>query len=159
MKTKCFTGLIALIFIWTMGISNVKAGPGTPAILAPRPIVAVSPFVVPLDKKTKLVIMGSGYSPGQELRILCEDAFGVIMALEVESVVANERGSWAVVWTLGRYARKKVVTEGVYAIMAADTDYNILATTPVGLVNATKDPKQWPDWAKAAKIKPQKKKK
>lgn len=153
MKTKYFAGLMGFIFLMAMGSDTVLAGDTEVG-----PVISVSPAVAPLDRNAKVVVMGSGFTPGKEVLIVFEDRLGVPTALPMAGV-PNERGSWAVVWTLGRYARKKIVTEGVYSIMAADMDYNALTSTPLAFVDATNDPKKWPEWAKAAKIKPQKKKK
>ncbi len=117
-----------------------------------RPSISCSPSVLPLDKKANVIILGSGFQPGQEVLILFHDALGVLTALP-EPAVANERGSWATVWEMSDYVGKKIITDGVYSIMAADAKYNVLATTTAGFVDVSKDAKDWPDWAKAAGLK------
>ncbi len=119
---------------------------------APRPTISVSSPVMVLDKNAKLVILGSGYRPGQEVTVLFQDALGVLTNVP-ETAVANERGSWAMVWEMKDYVDKKIIGDGVYAIMAADAKYNIFATTAVGFIDASKDPKDQPAWAKAADVK------
>jgi hypothetical protein len=154
MKTRYFAGLMGFVFLVTMAMGPVLAAEH--GQIGPK--VSVSPSVAPLDRKSKIVIMGSGFNPGQEVFIVLEDSLGVLTGLDVVAV-PNERGCWAVVWSMGRYARKKIVGEGVYSIMAADADYNVLGSAPLALADPTKDPKEWPAWAKAAGIKPKKKKK
>lgn len=137
-------------------VLSVGFGPGIVQAEGPGPTVAVSPSVAPIDKKANIIIMGSGFEPDQEISILFQDAYGALSV--VKEVKANTRGSWASVWTLGRHTRRGIIKNGVYSIMAADSEYNVLATAPVGFVKPTGDPKKWPKWATAAKIKPRKKK-
>jgi hypothetical protein len=120
------------------------------------PNVVVIPGAAAIDKKSKVTIMGSGFQPGQEISILFQDQYGALSV--IKEAKANSRGSWATVWTLGRYTRRGIIKDGVYAIMAADNEYNVLASAPVGFVKPTGDKKKWPDWAKAAKIRTKKKK-
>ena len=112
--------------------SVVSIGQSVASGLAPR--VISEPWVVPLDKKGKVTIMGSGFQTGQELRLLFKTADGVMTnigpRLEPQPV-ANERGAWATVWSYGRVVKKKLIKEGVYAILVTDTDYNILASAPL----------------------------
>lgn len=154
MKTKYFAGLMGFVFLLAMGAGIILVSDVAQA----DPTISVTPAVATLDRNTKVVVMGSGFTQGKEILVMFEDKLGVPTALPVVGV-PNKRGCWAVVWSLGRYARKKIVTEGVYTIMAADMNYNVLTSAPLAFVDATSDPKKWPAWAKAAKIKPQKKKK
>lgn len=161
MEKKYFAGLMMLIFISVTGCAagTAQTGPApTPAMApAPGPRVMVSPGVAPLDKKTQIIIMGSGFEPEQEVFVVFEDEYGCMA--EIKEAKANTRGSWATVWTLGRYTRRGIIKNGVYAIMAMDKELNLLSTAPVAFIKPTDDPEKWPDWAKAAKIKPKKKKK
>jgi hypothetical protein len=152
-KTRCFAGLLALVFVLGVCLTAAMAQPAGGS----GPSLVASPAAVAIDRKAQIVVMGSGFEPGQEISVLFEDNYGALGVLD--EVKANERGSWAMVWTLGRYTRRGIIKEGAFAIMAADSDYNVLASCPVGFVDAKKDPKEWPDWAKAAGVKPAKKKK
>lgn len=83
-----------------------------------RPTLVVSPSVAALDRKTDIIFMGSSFSQGQEVFIVLEDSLDMLTGLPIVAV-PNNRGCWAVVWRLDRYARKKLVREGV-SIMAVD---------------------------------------
>ncbi len=147
MKKSYFVGLWIVILLLSMGI----ALPMAQAQSAAGPNVVVSPGAAAIDKKSKVTIMGSGFQPGQEISILFQDQYGALSV--IKEAKANSRGSWATVWTLGRYTRRGIIKDGVYAIMAADNEYNVLASAPVGFIKQTGSKKKWPDWAKAAKIK------
>ncbi len=148
MKGTFFKSFAVLALSLVLPFGSAYAGPAA----APRPTITVSSPVMVLDKNAKLIIMGSGYRPGQEVVILFHDALGVLTNVP-ETVVANDRGSWATVWDMKDYVSKKIIADGVYAIMAADAKYNVFASTPVAFIDASKDPKDQPDWAKAADIK------
>lgn len=155
MKGIVLKSLAVLVVSLALSLSSAYAGPAA----ALRPTITVSSPIMVLDKSSKLIIMGSGYRPGQEVMVLFHDTLGVLTNVP-ETVVANDRGSWATVWDLKDYVDKKIITDGVYAIMAADSKYNIFASTAVGFIDASKDPKDQPAWAKAADIKkPEAKKK
>lgn len=160
MRRRYYAGLLLLTFVFIVRCAGVTAQTGQapgPVIGSPGPSVIVSPIVAPLDKNTQIVITGSGFDPGQELVIGFEDEYGA--SAEIKEVKVNERGSWATAWTLGRYTRRGILKDGVYPIIVMDKDLNIIKTAPVAFIKPTGDPKKWPDWAKAAKIKPKGKKK
>jgi hypothetical protein len=116
-----------LAFAVTISMGQAFAG-------GPAPKVISESWEVPLDKKGQVTIMGSGFQPSQELRLLFKTVDGVMTnigpRLEPQPV-ANERGAWATVWDYGRLVSKKLVKEGVYAILVTDADYNILASAPI----------------------------
>ncbi len=148
MKGIFLKSLAIVVVSLALSFGSAYAGPAA----ALRPTISVSSPIVVLDKNAKLIIMGSGYRPGQEVVVLFHDAFGVLTNVP-ENAVANDRGSWAMVWDMNDYVSKNIITGGVYAIMAADAKYNVFASTAVGFIDASKDPKDWPDWAKAADVK------
>jgi len=154
MKSKFFLGLMGLVFLVTMGLGSALAAD----MKQVGPALAVSPAVAALDSKTDIVIMGSGFTPGQEVMILMEDSFGLLTGLDVMAV-ANERGCFAEVWSMDRYASRGIIKAGVHSLRAADKDYNVLTSAPLALVDVTEDPKKWPEYGKAAGLKPKKKKK
>ena len=147
MEKRYFAGLMVLVFMLVMAQTSLAAGPS----------VMVSPGVAPIMSDTQVVIMGSGFNPDQEVIVIFEDTYGALA--EISQAKANERGSWATVWTLGRYTRRGIIKDGVYALMAVDKDFNLITSAPVAFVDATADPKKWPKWAAAAGIKKMKKKK
>lgn len=150
MKKSYFAGLLIVVLLLSLGI----ALPMAQAQSAAGPNVVVTPAAAAIDKKSKVTIMGSGFKPGQEISILFQDEYGALSV--IKEAKANSRGSWATVWTLGRYTRRGIIKDGIYAIMAADNEYNVLASAPVGFIKQTGSKKKWPDWAKAAKIKAKK---
>ena len=101
--------------------------------------------------------MGSGYTPGQEIRIVVthlDGSWSDIGSVLDPEPAANEDGVWATTWTVGRYSRKQIAAADQYLMMACNTDYNILATTPFGYYDANKPHEEWPSWAQAVVEKP-----
>ena len=126
---------LMLIVVLNLGLMACAASQvAPPAESGPVPSVIAQPASVPLDKKGKISLMGSGFESGQAVRLLFKAADGITAdigyALKPEPV-ANERGAWTTVWSYGRFVKKKLIKEGIYAIIVADTDYNILASAPL----------------------------
>ena len=135
---KLLHGVIAFIAVVSLTGFVVLAPTGAKADeLAPKVVVA-SPMVK-MDKKATISIIGSGFTPGQELFLLVTDVNGVRSdighALKPEPKV-NGRGAWYTTWSCGRYISKKLIKEGAYAITVADSDYNPLAQAPVAFYKA-----------------------
>ncbi len=152
---KLTGGLIALILVAVLVIGGatglVGANPAGKSELAPTVVVATP--ILKLDKKAQVVIMGAGFEPGQEVRLLFTTMDGVRAdinyALDPEPV-ANEIGNWATAWTdSGRYISKKLIKEGVHTITVTDGEYNFLAYAAVAFYDAEKPEEEWPGWAKA----------
>ena len=124
------------------GTSFAVGSPSTsPNVVIANPVCALS---------TPLVIMGSGYEPGQEVNLILSLPDGNQMdigyALDTgASPVANELGAWATAWDNSRWVKKKIVTQGVYTITATDTDYIALATAPFGFYDPESE--ELPAWA------------
>ena len=63
----------------------------------------------------KVRIWGSGFAPGQEVILLINDGPGtpsditnyVTNTSDDNTLVANDQGAWATVWTLGRFTRQR----------------------------------------------------
>jgi len=122
--------------------------------VAPSPSVAAASSVVQLHGDTKVVLTGSGFDPGQELRLLLTTEQGGIRAVSDFTYaadpepVANEEGAWVTAWgVFGRLFDKEVITDGVYAIVVTDTDNNPVATTSVAFYDPEKPQEEWPVWA------------
>jgi hypothetical protein len=100
---------------------------------------------VKMDKKATITIMGTGFKPGQAVSLLFIDVNGVQSdigyALKPQPK-ANKIGAWVTTWSCGRYISKKLIKEGAYAITVADSEYNILAHTPVAFYKAKKKKKK-----------------
>ena len=96
---------------------------------ASAPIISATPMVK-MAKGAKVYIMGAGFEPGQEVRILYTDPNGATADLYSylkPKPVANKEGEWLTVWNCGRYISKKLIKEGVTTINAADNEYQSLA--------------------------------
>jgi len=103
---------------------------------AGSPIVSATPMVK-MEKGSKVFILGSGFAPNQELKILHTDPKGVTADIGSESkpksVTADSSGNWTSVWNPGRFISKKLIKEGVTTLKVVDDDYNLLAHVSVYL--------------------------
>ena len=98
------------------------------------PIVTVATPMVKMNKKAKVVIMGAGFQPGQEIKLLfttTDGSKGDIGYALKPAPVANTVGTWMTTWSCGRYVAKKLIKPGAYTITATDTEYNFLSHAPV----------------------------
>lgn len=144
-KVAIILGVLALIAALVMPIASAAARGAT---TAPANMV-LSPMAVEFNNsKAEVVIMGSGFEPEQEVRLLLTDVNGVTSDIG-EDIEANDNGNWAVVWTVERYSRKEVASEDIYSIIAADSKYTALASAPFGFYNAKNPREEWPNWAQA----------
>jgi len=102
-------------------------GAQTQAFAGPK--IAVTPMAN-LVKTETISIMGSGFAPGKEVRILYTDPNGITADLESylnpKPSVRND-GTFYAVWKCGRYVSKKMIRPGVTSIRVVDDDYNLLA--------------------------------
>ena len=100
------------------------------------PVVTAGTPVVKMAKKAPIIIMGTGFKPGDQVNILFIDNDGlqsdVGYALEPEPK-ADKSGSWITTFDAGEYVSKKLVNPkgGAYKIIAADAEYNPVAQTVV----------------------------
>ena len=109
---------------------------------AVQPTVTVWPPVVKLHSSTNVVIMGSGFKPGQELAILLPAADQNISSIldnvdpkpaPGQGLLVDERGTIACLFTIGRLERLEA--EGIFSIAITDLDYKILASAPIGFAD------------------------
>ena len=156
LRTGILLGAVLLISIAIISFSfatsastAAQAGNGKPG-----PTVTVITPVVELSKTAKVVIMGSGFEPGQEIRLLIT-TFGetgakanIGLYLDPEPV-PNDIGNWATAFDCNRYVSKKLVTEAVYHITVTDAQYNALGRAPFAFYDAGKPSEEWPAWASA----------
>ncbi len=131
---KIFGCMITVILVvGLMGISGSNfLGPNES--IAADPILATGTPLVKMSKKSKVVIMGSGFKPGQEVRILftTPDGLQSDIGYALKPIPkADKTGSWATTWSAGRYVGRKLIKGGAYKILATDADYNPIAHTPV----------------------------
>ncbi|MEW6671907.1 MAG: hypothetical protein AB1427_09385 [Thermodesulfobacteriota bacterium] len=133
--------LIALTGCATMKAKEADTGDTSksPGVLEPV-VVAATPNVA-MDKKTEVILMGTGFEPGKEIVFLITDVDGVLTDIGSElepEPKADETGTWSTTWNAGRYISKKLIKKGAYTIQVTDTDYNPLAVTPVNFFEKPK---------------------
>jgi len=108
------------------------------------PMVILGNPMVKMNKKSEVVIMGTGFKPGQELKILLttEDDMQTSLygTIKPDVPVADENGTWVTTWTLGRFSR--VVGSGAYKLTVTDNKYNFITHTPIGFMPAKKKKKK-----------------
>jgi hypothetical protein len=104
----------------------------------------------PLAAGTQLWVRGSGFVPATEVVLLIADSFGVLTDITITAdprsdgggsvypLIANDDGSWATQWRLGRFSRAGVGAEGMFTLFVYDTEDNLLATAPIALCKATR---------------------
>lgn len=131
--------MIALAGCATTKTEKAEAAPKAAAALGPVVVVA-TPHVA-MEKKTEVVVMGTGFKPGKEITLLITDADGVLTdigsAMKPEPKV-DASGTWASTWDVSEYVKNKLVQKGVYAITVADSDYNPIAVAPVNFFEPPK---------------------
>ena len=141
---KIFGCMIAIILVvGLMGITGPNfLGPNES--IAAEPVLSTGTPLVKMSKKSKVVIMGSGFKPGQEVRILFTTPDGLQSDIGYAlkpTPKADKTGSWATTWNAGRYVGRKMIKGGAYKILVTDEDYNPIAHTPVFFQAAKKKAK------------------
>ena len=111
-----------------------------------NPIVTMgTPLVKMAGKKTQAVIMGTGFKPGQEIKILITTKDGMQSNLGSglkPHPVPDKNGNWVTTWNCGRFVSRKLVTAGAYNLTVTDKKYNYIAHTPIGFMPAKKKKKK-----------------
>ncbi len=127
---KVIGGLIAIIMVF--GLIHISSTTSSAGELGPKVVIGTP--VVKMSKQSKVVILGSGFKPGQEIRLLFTTDDGlqsdIGYALSPDPK-ANKNGAWATTWSAGRYVGRKLVKQGAYVISATDADYKIIDQAPV----------------------------
>ena len=138
-------GVLVLAVVCFVAFTVPAAAEGPTVVMDPSPVLK-------LDKKTKVTIMGSGFEPGQEIRLVVTQSDGSLSdiadGLEPEPK-ANEFGVWATAWTVGSFSHKRIAKPGAQVLQVCDPEYNVIATVPFGYYDAKKPYKDWPAWAQA----------
>ena len=123
--------------------------------LAPS-AMAVNP-IAPLEPDTKIVLMGSGFEPGQEVALVlyvreAGEVFRSDLTYAAEpQPVADDTGAWVTSWgDFERWVGKKLIGQGVFTISVADptAGYKPLTSVPVAFYDSSKPQEEWPSWAK-----------
>ncbi len=158
MKRVMYAMVAVMVVVGLMGCATMgsKKAEGQEAVTsqgAVAPTIVIQPSnVLRLDKKTQVVIMGSGFKAGQEVRLVITQSDGSISDISSElspEPKANEFGVWGTAWTVGDYASGSVAGAGVYIMKACDESYQVLTTVPFGYYDAKRPYKEWPSWARA----------
>ncbi len=135
--------MTAVFFIFgLMGLTGSSIlGPGKCFAAEMGPTLAMGTPMVKMSKKSEVVIMGTGFKPGQKLVVLFTTPNGnqsdIGYALK-PAPKADKTGSFASVWKAGRYVKKKFITGGAYKIEVTDTDFIPLAHSAVFFVKKKK---------------------
>ncbi len=105
--------------------ATAKTGMG-PTIVVDNPMVKIT-------KAAKVTIIGSGFEPGQEIRVLLIPLDNVMTDLVDDLApdpVPNKIGAWVTTWTCGAHLQD-TIKEGAYEIKITTMDYRVLAKTPI----------------------------
>ena len=153
---------IALLFVAIVGVIGASVGVRADSHTGGKQSVAVFPPVAELGAATNLVIAGTGYEPGKELRFLLGDVLGnqsditlnlvANTSTDNDSIAADSSGNFAASFNMGRFER--VMYESAWGIAVVDLEYNTLATTPLvfcdpnGRSRAGEYPRGAPDYTK-----------
>ncbi len=104
-------------------------------------VVAVSPQISEIAPKSTIDIMGSGFNPDEEVRILYTDAEGmqtdIGYALE-PAPKASKSGAWLTTWQCEEFIKAKLVTDGAFELVVTDNEFKPLAKTYVFFKKAAK---------------------
>ena len=154
---KLLSVLVAVIIITgiVVGSTSVAISAGDSNNPSPQ-LTVVNPVADGSNKKAWVGVIGSGFEPGQELRLLIIDSkvgveTNIMSRVDPKELNANDQGAFEALWKgAGRYFTKGLMDAGVYQFMVTDADYNILATAPL-LVYQSKeaDRAKWPVVANA----------
>lgn len=137
-----FTAILVVSLIGFSGSGTF--GPGE-CLAADGPVVMMGTPLVKADKKAKVVIMGSGFKPGQEVTVLITSPEGLQTDIGYAlkpAPKADETGTWATTWSAGRFVSKKIVPAGACKITVTDEEYNPIAHSVVFFEKAAKKEKK-----------------
>jgi hypothetical protein len=146
MKRVLYGMVAAILVAGLVGCATMESGKGAAEEgVAAGPTVVVATPMVKMSKKSKVTVMGTGFTPGQEVRLLFISADGVKADIGYAlkpAPVANKVGAWATTWSCGRFVRKKLIKEGAYGITVTDTEYKVIGHAPVAFYKEKKKKKK-----------------
>jgi hypothetical protein len=119
--------ITAILITGLIGFSGIGFAADGPVVMMCTPLVKIS-------KKANVVIMGSGFKPGQEVTILITSPEGLQtdIGYALKPVPkADETGTWATTWSAGRFVSRKIVPPGPCKITVTDDEYNPIAHSVV----------------------------
>lgn len=133
--------VVAAALVFGSGAAAEVDAQSASAGLAPARVTTI-PLAVTLEKGSKILIAGSGFSPNQEIFIAVRSGDGLLTEISgrVKPTVfsANEDGAFATTWDLSRWARRGIGAEGIYTLQVVNSDYELTASTPLGLCDPEK---------------------
>ena len=109
------------------------------------PVVTMGTPLVKMSKKSKAVIMGTGFKPGQEVNILFVSPDGLQSDIGYAlkpAPKADKTGSWTSTWSAGRYVGRKLIKGGAYKMVVTDQDYKPIGHTAVYFAKPPKKKKK-----------------
>lgn len=135
---------------------DLALAPAAPAAQVPLLFIEKSRLINLRASSTPMMVVGSGFSPNQEVRLVISQADGSLSDVgsvtDPAEIKADETGVWAASLDIakGRYLNTKIAKAGdVMIVRATDASYNILATSAIAVYDAKADYKKWPGYAKA----------
>jgi len=105
------------------------------------PVFIMATPNVLMTKKSKVVMMGTGFKKKQEVNILFTSNDGVQSDIGYAlkpAPKADKTGTWATTWDAGRYVGRKIIKGGAYTLTVTDSDYNIITKAPAHFYKAKK---------------------
>lgn len=142
---KKFIGYITAVILILGLTGSILLGPGNSFAGEMGPTLMIATPLVKMDKKSEVVIMGTGFKPGQEVFILFTTADGypsdIGYALKPQPK-ADDTGSFACTWSAGRYVSKGFITGGAYKVEVTDTEFTPLAHSVVFFMPEKKEKKK-----------------
>lgn len=152
MRLKVTLIVLTMLVLIALG-TNVVIGA---TVDSKTPSVSVIPQVSPMSDTAQIVVMGAGYEPGEELKLLLKTNDGVITDIAGHiaptPIKANDFGSFVTVWDCGTFVKNKLASEGLYTIFVTDGGYgyNKLVSVPFALVDTSQPVDKWQKWARVA---------
>lgn len=137
-----FTAILVVGLIGFSGSGTFNAGE---CLAADGPVVMMGTPLVKADKNAKVVIMGTGFKPGREVKILISSPEGQLTNIDEAldpAPKADATGTWATTWNAGSYVSKKVVPPGACKVIVSDAEYNPIAHSVVFFQKEAKKDKE-----------------
>lgn len=131
MKKRLYMAMTFMVFLSLVGLVVMDAQVCT---AQQKPSLTVVNPKVKMEKKTNIAIKGSGFAPGQEIRLVFWDANGVmtiINDLVKPELKVDQSGGFETSWDCGREIGKKLIKEGALVLTVTDSDYKTLAETQI----------------------------
>ncbi len=153
--------LVALAGVSSFAAIRINTASAANGAVVPTLAIEKSRLIDVKSKSTALMLMGSGFPPNQEVRLVISQADGSLSDIGSvtlpDPVKADAFGVWGAQVTVGTgdYLNAAIAKAGgVSTINACDANYNILASSAIGFYNPADDYAKWPPFAKAIVAKP-----